>query len=137
MKDKNQNTPMLMTSKAERYTEYALEHLTTRLAKDGQPFSFIDDENNRIVHSLHGKWLKSFLRKGARNKGENIRSDDLKEIGENLYAHAAVDDKRLEIHLRVGRNRDGDVELDLGNENFDRILFNLKSSVKGTPLTQI
>ncbi len=121
--DKNQNTPVLMASRAERFTEFALEHLTTGLAKDGQPYSYIDDRNNLIAHSLQSKWLKHWLRKAAHTKGDILRNDDLKEVIENIFAHAAVDEKRLEIHLRVGFTIDGDVELDCGNENLDRILF--------------
>jgi hypothetical protein len=115
--------PMQMTSKAERYTEYALQHLTTRLASDGQPYSYIDDKGNLIAHSLQSKWLKHWLRKIAHGHGDILRNDELKEITENIYAHAAVDEKRLEIYLRVGRNKDGNVELDCGNRNLDRILF--------------
>ena len=116
-------TPMLMTNKVERYTEYALNRLTTRLAKDGQPYAFITDEKNRIAHPLQGKWLKHWLRKAAKARGDVLRNDDLKEITENILAQAALDEERSEIYLRVGRNVNGNVELDSGNDNLDRILF--------------
>jgi hypothetical protein len=116
-------TPMLMTTKVERYTEHALNNLTTGLASNGQPYTYIDDKKNLIVHSLQSKWLKHWLRKIAHTHGDILRNDDLKEIIENVLAHAAVDEKWLSIHLRSGHTEEGFVELDIGNANLDRVLF--------------
>lgn len=121
--DEKEEIPMLMTSKVERYTDFALKHLTTRLAKDGQPYTYIQDGKNQRAYPLRGKFLKAFLRKAAHANGELLRNDDLNEIIENLYAYAELGEEELIVFLRVGTDSEGHVELDSGNENGDRILF--------------
>lgn len=119
----NERTPMMMTTKVERYTDYALKHLTTRLADDGQPHTHLKKQKNRLAHPLKGRWLKGYLRKAAHSNGELLRNDDLNEIVENLYAHAEVDDTTLKISHRVSRTDEGDIELDRGDNTGERILF--------------
>ena len=111
MADKNDTPAVVVTTKVERYTKHGVDHLTTRLAKDGQPFTYIDDEKNQLAHPLRGKWLKKWLRKAAQAKGETLRNDEINEICENLYANADIEEETLDVFLRVGRNSKGDIEL--------------------------
>lgn len=115
--------PMQMTTKIERYTDYALKHLTTKLTEEGQPHTYLKKQKNWLAHPLRGKWLKGYLRKVAHTNGELLRNDDLSEIIENLYAHAEVDDHKIEVNLRVGETESGDIELDLGNIEAERVLL--------------
>ncbi len=117
------NQDQLTAGKVERYVGYALQHLSIGLAEDGQPYAYLTDETNWIAQSLTGQSVKRWLRKEARSRGEIIKSDDLNDILDNLYAHAAIDDTRLQIHLRVGRDNAGNPELDLGTQDLMRIRF--------------
>jgi hypothetical protein len=122
MEDNNQ-APQQPASKVERYTNYALQYLSIGLADDGQPYAYLEGQDNRIAHPLRGKWIKRWLRQAAHANGQILRNDDLDDILENLYAHAAVDDLRLQIYLRVGRNEQGDIEIDLGTQDYERVLL--------------
>ncbi len=110
-------------TKAQRYTDHALKHMTLGLANDGQPHCYISDHNNRIIFPLRGRKTKNWLRKEARANGEILREDDLKEIIEDLYAHAAINEQRISIYCRVGLNNQGEPEIDLGTPGRERVTF--------------
>lgn len=114
---------MLMTTKVERYTDYALKKFRTRLANDGLPYCYIDSKENRLAYSLRGKWTRSHLRKAAKENGELLRNDDLNEVIENVFAYAELEEEQLIVYLRVGKNAAGEVELDLGNTAAERVAF--------------
>ena len=117
------NTPTAQpsTSKVDRYTAVGRKHLTIGVADNGQPFAYKADADNWIAHSLRGKWIKNWLRMEASKNNDTLRNDDIKDIVENLYAHAAADVKRIQTHLRVGKNHQGDVEIDLGTKDLARV----------------
>jgi hypothetical protein len=110
-------------SKVNRYTAKAARKLTIGLVHDGQAYAYAAGSQNRIAFPLRSRQFKRWLRSLARRKGEYLREDDLKEIIENLYAHAAVDDIRLQTFHRVGIDENGDIELDLGTEDLARVKF--------------
>jgi hypothetical protein len=115
--------PGVTPSRVERFTQLALDQLTIGLASNGQPFAYDPQHPNRIVHPLKSGTLKRLIRKMAHKRGDFLRNDEVADILENLSAHAAVEDLRWQVFLRVGRNEDGDVELDLGTQDARRVRF--------------
>ncbi len=122
-----------VASKINRHTANAVGKLTVGIIDDGQAYAYVADSRNRIAFPLRSRRCKTWLRREARLTNEYLREDDVKEIIENLYAHAAVDDTRLQTYRRVGVDVHGHVELDLGTEDRARVKF---SGGKATISTQ-
>lgn len=110
-------------SKVDRHTANAVSKLTIVLNTDGQAYAYVPHKWNWIAFPLRSRRCKAWLRREARNNNEYLREDDLKDIIENLYAHAAVDNRRLQIKRRIGTDENGDIEADLGTEDLARAKF--------------
>lgn len=116
-------TDQQFSSKAERYIDHALKHLDIGLDQNEKVHVSPKDGRNRIGHPLMGKWVKKWLRIAAHQNGDLLRTDDIKEILEHLYAHAAVVDGPMNIRFRVGRTKSGHIEVDLGTSDGRRVLL--------------
>ena len=119
-------------SKVDRHTANAVRKLIIGLNAAGQAYAYVPHKQNWIAFPLRSRRCKAWLRREARNNNEYLREDDLKDIIENLYAHAAVDDRRLRINRRIGIDENGDIEADLGTEDLARVKFKAGKAIIST-----
>jgi len=122
MTDEDVN-PADLVSKVEKYTTYALDKLTVGLAVNGDAYVYVTGDPNPTALRLRTRAVKRMIRKWAHKNKHVLRNDEVNDIIENLYAHAAINDDGLKVYLRVGKNEAGFPEIDLGTEDRSRVQF--------------
>jgi len=109
------------SSKAARSVAHALNNLSLVLDKNEHAYAVFKNELNPVAHRLRGQTVKKWLRKQAHSEGSLLKNDDLNEVIETLYAHAAADDDYSEVNLRIAAPQRGTIEIDIGSSDQHRV----------------
>jgi hypothetical protein len=87
---------------------------------DGNAYMAIEDENNACALPIGGKAANRVLQGFAHQSGTRLKTHEIREINEELTAHAEYSGDIRDVYYRCAPFQNG-VELDIGDKRRTRI----------------
>ena len=97
-----------------------LRELSVFMGGEGNTYIKFADAKNAYVLRVGGKQANHFLRRLAHQAGTRLKANDLRDINDDLIAHAEFSGDMRDVWYRVASFQNG-IELDVGDNDHTRI----------------
>lgn len=94
--------------------------VTVCRGNDGHSYILIMDGNNARVLRVGTKPADHFIRRLAHQKGTRLKTNELRDINDDLIAYTELSGQTCDVWYRVAPYEDG-IELDVGDDRHTRI----------------
>lgn len=98
----------------------ALSELSVFLGGDGNAYIRVADGNNASALRIGGKQADHFLLRLSHRSGLRLKRNDVRDINDELTAHAELYGDTCDVYYRVAPFQNG-IELDVGDNSHTRI----------------